>query len=174
VEEARELIARLLPDLRGYARFLVRDRASADDLVQEALLRALAALPQFRHDGSNSGLRGWLFTILRNTFYEQARRRRTERAVMARAPAPEQGARPAQHGHLALSELQRHLFELPPLFREALVLVGAHGLSYEEAASICNVPVGTVKARVSRGRTLLARVLARDAAADPAVPASPS
>lgn len=161
-------MVRLLPDLRGYARFLVRDPAMADDLVQEALMRALAALPNFRPVGDgDGGLRGWLFTILRNTFYEQARRRRTERAVMARAPLAEEGASPTQHGHMALAELQRHLFELPPLFREALVLVGAHGLSYEEAAGICNVPVGTMKARVSRGRTLLARVMARDDAPPP-------
>lgn len=147
----------LLPDLRGYARFLVRNSAEADDLVQEAVLRALAALSQYQHGTS---LRAWLFTILRNIFYEQARRRKTERAAIERSELGEQASLPAQPGHIALADLTRQLFMLPPLLREALVLVGAQGLSYEEAASICAVPVGTIKARVSRARTQLARLMA--------------
>lgn len=152
----------LLPDLRRYARFLVRDAAEADDLVQETLVRALGALPQYRHDAS---LRGWLFTIQRNLFYEQARRRRTERVVLESAGTPDMHSAPAQHDRLDLADLTRHLFELPPLMREALVLVGAHGLSYDDAATICEVPVGTLKARVSRARAQLARVMAPVAAA---------
>ncbi len=147
----------LLPDLRRYARFLVRDAAEADDLVQETLTRALGALSQYRHDTS---LRGWLFTIQRNVFYEQSRRRRTERAVLEHAGAPEQHSAPTQHDHLDLADLTRHLFSLPPLMREALVLVGAHGISYDDAATICAVPVGTLKARVSRARAQLARTMA--------------
>lgn len=154
-----DLVA-LLPDLRGYARFLAPDRAEADDLVQEALVRALAAIDQFR-PGSN--LRAWLFVILRNAFFEQARRRRTERAVLARSgPAPAQ-APPAQEARTELADLQEQIFILPPLQREALVLVGAHGMSYEEAAEICAVPVGTMKARVSRARARLARNMQRPA-----------
>ena len=148
----RALIA-LLPDLRGYARFLVRDISEADDLVQEAITRALAALPQFQ-DGTN--LRAWTFTILRNAFFEQARRQRTERVAIAQSFAPDEAGGGEQDGHLALSELQVHLFALPALLRDALVLVGAQGLSYEDAATVCGVPVGTVKARVSRARTQLA------------------
>lgn len=143
----------LLPDLRAYARFLAAQRTEADDLVQEALVRALVALPQFR-DGTN--LRAWLFAILRNAFFEQARRRRTERAVLARSPAHDEPATPEQDARTDLADLQHHLFTLPPLLREALVLVGAQGISYEEAAQICGVPVGTVKARVSRARSQLA------------------
>jgi len=146
----------LLSDLRAYARFLAAQRAEADDLVQEALVRALVALPQFR-DGTN--LRAWLFAILRNTFFEQARRKRTERAVLARSPAHDEPGVPAQEARTDLADLQRHLFALPPLLREALVLVGAQGITYEEAAQICGVPVGTVKARVSRARTQLGRVM---------------
>ncbi len=153
----------LLPDLRRYARFLLRDAAEADDLVQEALSRALAALPGYRDDGN---LRGWLFTIQRNVFYEQARRRRTERVVLANAGSPDWHSAPAQDGRLDLADLTRHLFELSPLLREALVLVGAHGLSYDAAARICAVPAGTVKARVSRARTQLARAMAQPVAAD--------
>jgi RNA polymerase sigma-70 factor (ECF subfamily) len=152
----------LLADLRAYARFLAAQRAEADDLVQEALVRALVALPQFR-DGSN--LRAWLFTILRNAFFEQARRRRTERALLARSPAHDDASMPEQDARTDLADLQHHLFALPPLLRDALVLVGAQGISYEEASQICGVPVGTVKARVSRARTHLARMMQSQAAA---------
>ena len=147
----------LLPDLRRYARFLVREAGEADDLVQETLARALAALPQYREDVN---LRGWLFTIQRNLFYEQIRRRRTERVVLEGAAPADEHSAPSQHDHLDLADLTRHLFELPPLMREALVLVGAHGLSYDDAATICCVPVGTLKARVSRARVQLARTMA--------------
>ena len=151
----------VLADLRAYARFLVPQRAEADDLVQEALVRALAALPQFR-PGSN--MRAWLFVILRNTFYEQARRRRNERLLLQRTEIPDGLRAPTQEARSELADLQSQLLTLPPLLREALVLVGAQGMSYEEAAAICNVPVGTMKARVSRARLQLARLL-RDGAA---------
>ncbi|MCL2427640.1 MAG: sigma-70 family RNA polymerase sigma factor [Alphaproteobacteria bacterium] len=145
----RRQLTSLLPDLRGFARFLVRERAEADDLVQEALVRALSAAAQFR-PGTN--MKSWVFTILRNAFYEQARRHKTERAALERAartgPAPVSG--PDEHSEIA--DLERRLWDLPPLLREALVLVGAQEMSYEEAAEICAVPVGTMKARVSRAR----------------------
>jgi RNA polymerase sigma-70 factor (ECF subfamily) len=150
-----ELVA-LLPDLRGYARFLAGRSVEADDLVQEALARALAALGQLR-PGSN--LRAWSFVILRNVFFEQTRRRRTERAALERGALAHETAAPAQHAHSELADLQRCIFTLPPLQREALVLVGAQGMSYEEAAEICGVPAGTVKARVSRARAALARAM---------------
>ena len=157
----RHDIAELLPELRGYARFLVRGRAEADDLVQDALVRALAAIDGFE---PGTSLKAWLFTIQRNVFYEQARRRRTERAVMGRA-AVEHGsamrtvAAPHQDGQIALDDLARLLWTLSPVLREALVLVGARGLSNEEAAAICAVPVGTIKARVSRARSQIARAM---------------
>lgn len=144
----------LLPDLRGYARFLCRDTARADDLVQDAVVRALAAIGQFQADSS---MRAWLFTILRNVFFEQSRRRKTERSVIERSPPPEASVAPAQSGQLDLADLDRVLFTLPPLLREALLLVGVQGLDYAEAAAICGSPVGTVKARVSRARSELAR-----------------
>ena len=96
---------------------------------------------------------------MRNLFYETGRRSRTEQAMLQRSAPPHEIAGPAQQSHLEIAELARLLFVLPPLLREALVLVGAQGLSYEEAAAICAVPVGTVKARVSRARTQLARVM---------------
>jgi RNA polymerase sigma-70 factor, ECF subfamily len=161
-QDPRRLLAALLPDLRAYARFLARDRTGADDLVQDTVLRALGALSQFQ-PGTN--FKGWLFTILRNTFYEQARRRRRERAAMERTGTMDEAAAPHQLGHADLADLQRLLWKLPPLLREALVLVGAQELSYEEAASICGVPVGTMKARVSRARSQLSKAAAGEAAA---------
>lgn len=156
--EPRRQIAALLPDLRAYARFLARDRTEADDLVQDAVLRALGALAQFE-PGSN--MKGWLFTILRNAFYEQARRRRRERSAMERRGADNDTAAPTQIDNESIADLQRLLWTLPTLLREALVLVGAQELSYEEAASICEVPVGTMKARVSRARAQLAAAVDR-------------
>lgn len=148
----------LIADLRAYARFLAPQRAEADDLVQEALVRALGALAQFR-PGSN--MRAWLFVILRNAFYEQARRRRSERDALRDSGPRDEAHAPVQEVRGDVADLQTHLFALPPLLREALVLVGAQGMSYEEAAAICNVPVGTVKARVSRARLQLARLMQR-------------
>ncbi|HTR16218.1 MAG TPA: sigma-70 family RNA polymerase sigma factor [Acetobacteraceae bacterium] len=154
---SRETVCReltvLLPDLRGYARFLVRDRAGADDLVQDTLVKALAALSQFQ-PGSN--LKAWLFVILRNTFYEQGRRARRERAALHQRFDGEEAEAPRQVSRGDVADLQRLLWTLPPLLREAIILVGAQELSYEEAARICTVPVGTMKARVSRARARLA------------------
>ena len=165
VPELKREVARLLPELRAFARFLVRDRTAADDLVQDAVVRALDALSQF---APGTSLRNWLFTILRNTHYEQARRRRIEQRILLEHPQACETLGPAQHGQAALSELQRFLWLLPASLREALVLVGAQGLSYAEAAAICGLPEGTVKARVSRARQRLAVLMA----AGPVQPAS--
>lgn len=157
----------MLPELRGYARFLARDRAEADDLVQDAVVRALSAIESFE---AGTSLKAWLFTIQRNAFYEQSRRRRTERRVIdghAVAAGPDANVTHAhQDGEAAVADLQRVLWTLTPLLREALVLVGARGLSHEEAAAICNVPVGTIKARVSRARAQVARAMAEAAPAN--------
>ncbi len=160
----RRQILALLPDLRAFARFLARDRTLADDLVQETLVRALGALDQFQ-DGTN--LKAWLFTIQRNAFFEQARRRRREDVAMREHFADPETEGPAQHGAADLSDLQRMLFSLPPLLREALVLVGAQELSHDQAAAICGVPVGTMKARVSRARAKLAQITGRAGAPAP-------
>jgi RNA polymerase sigma-70 factor (ECF subfamily) len=157
----REIIA-LLPDLRGFARFLVRDRAMADDVVQDTLVRALGALHQFE-PGTN--LKAWLFTILRNQFYEQARRRKRETAAMGARFTSEEGASPQQLARAELHELQTLMWRLPPLLREALILVGAQELSHDEAAAICQVPVGTMKARLSRARAALSRLAEQEGAA---------
>ena len=150
-----ELVS-LLPDLRAFARFLVRERAGADDLVQETLVRALPALTRFT---PGTSLKAWLFTIERNAFYEQSRRRRTELAALERHESGHGAVGATQEAHADIADLQRVLWTLSPALREALVLVGAQGMTAEEAAAICGVPVNTMKARVARGREALAEAL---------------
>jgi RNA polymerase sigma-70 factor (ECF subfamily) len=149
-------MAALLPELRGFARFLARDRPAADDLVQEALVRALGALDQFQPDTS---LKAWMFTILRNAFYEQQRRRKREAAALDANYDPPQPEFSPQERSSDIGDLERHIWSLPPLLREALILVGAQELSHEDAARVCDVPVGTMKARLSRARTALAAAM---------------
>lgn len=151
----RREIAALLPDLRAFARFLARDRAAADDLVQDAVVRALGALDQFV-PGTN--LKAWLFTILRNAFYEGLRRRRREAAALHGRLAVAEAGAPEQLARSDIADLQQVIWRLPPLLREALILIGAQELSHDEAAAICGVPVGTMKARLSRARAVLARM----------------
>jgi RNA polymerase sigma-70 factor (ECF subfamily) len=155
-DATRKALTQLLPELRGFARFLVRDRAEADDLVQEALVRALRALSQYR---TGTNLRAWVFAILRNAHVEQRRRLRTEATAIAQQFVVEEAIGPAQQHRAHLVDLQSRLWSLSPVLREALILVGAQGLNYEEAAEVCSVPVGTMKARVARARHQLAASL---------------
>ena len=149
----RREMTTLLPELRAYARFLVRDPSRSDDLVQDTVVRALGSIAQFQKDTS---LKAWMFTILRNAFFEQTRRRRREEAALA---LHAQTARePVQPHHGEIADLSQLLWLLPPLLREALVLVGAQEMTHEEAAAICGVPVGTMRARVSRARTQLSSI----------------
>ena len=150
--DTRRELAVLLPELRTYARFLVRDRTASDDLVQDTVVRALAAIEQFQPETS---LKAWLFTILRNAFYEQERRRKRESAAMATHAQTAGGGTQQHHGEIA--DMSRMLWTLSPLLREALVLVGAQELTHEEAAVVCMVPVGTMRARVSRARSKLSQ-----------------
>lgn len=154
--DLRRQIAAMLPDLRAFARFLVRDRVAADDVVQDTVVRALAALAQFE---AGTNLKAWLFTILRNQFYEQSRRRQREAAALLVRFEADEAANPEQVARSDISDLQHLIWRLPPLLREALILVGAQELSHEEAAAICRVPVGTMKARVSRARSGLATLM---------------
>jgi RNA polymerase sigma-70 factor (ECF subfamily) len=163
--DQRAALAGMLPELRALARLLAGSRSEADDLVQEALLRMLRAPRGFRPGPDPAAeLRAWAFAVLRNTFYEAHRRRRREAARVAASSAgqPGEGRPPTQEHEAGMQDLARALAALPPALREALVLVGARGLSYEEAAAVCNVPIGTMKARVSRGRRRLAAALEGD------------
>lgn len=151
-EDFRAGLARLLPDLRAFGRFLARDAVAADDLVQETLLRALHAEAQWE---AGTSLRAWSFRILRNVFYEGRRRGKVEQRVLeAVNPAESEEAR--QHARMEVAGLDAALAVLPAEQREALVLVGALGFSYEEGARVIGVAEGTLKARVSRARRVLA------------------
>lgn len=149
----RSSLAALLPQLRAFARFLARDAARADDLVQDAILRALTQEAQWE---PGTDLRAWVFRILRNGFLGQLRRGGAERRALGRLDRGAFSA-PAQLATAELHELGAALDGLPLAQREALVLVAALGFSIEEAAAICAVPPGTLKARISRARAALAQ-----------------
>lgn len=153
-----ELVAQL-PGLRAFARTLTRDIGRADDLTQKALLKAWANRDRFEL-GTN--MRAWLFTILRNTFYSEFRKRRNEVADTDGEHAHKLASRPTQDHGLTMLDFVRAMGRLNDNQREALVLVGAAGLSYEEAAAVMGVAVGTAKSRVCRGRSLLAAWLEVD------------
>ena len=151
--DLKQRLVELLPDLRSFARSLVRDPEQADDLVQETVLRALGALDTFK-EGTN--LAAWTFTILRNHFYSQWRKqRRVEVTQINDEVMVREHGGSAQEARLALRDLKNAFWRLPAEQREALVLVAMRGLKYDEAAQICGCAVGTMKARVSRARAKL-------------------
>jgi len=159
----REGIVRAIPKLRGFAFSLCRNSDRADDLVQETMVRALSKIDSFE-PGTN--LIGWLFTILHNQFRSEYRKRVREvedcdGRFANSLPCPAQ-----QEGHLGFEELRRALAELPDDQRAAVVLVGAAGMSYEEAAEICGCAVGTIKSRAFRAREKLAELLKIENAED--------
>jgi RNA polymerase sigma-70 factor (ECF subfamily) len=155
--DLRSALADLLPELRAFARFLAGTKAEADDLVQEALTRTLQKMHELP---TAADMKPWCFAVLRNVFHEQLRSRRREEVRLQRQVATDV-APPTQELSADVRDLGRKLQMLPPLLREALILVGAQGLSYDEAARICGVPAGTMKARVSRARQQLAHALER-------------
>ena len=150
-----QLVA-LIPHLRAFARSLTGDATAADDLAQEAMLKAWDARASFQM-GTN--MKAWTFMILRNQFYSE--RRRSWRATQLDQEAAERTlvAVDDPEAPVALDELRQGLAMLPIEQREALVLVGAGGFAYEEAAAICECAVGTVKSRVSRARRALQGIL---------------
>ena len=150
--DVRELIIEIIPSLRAFARSLVNDRDRADDLVQETILKALSNLDRFQ-PGTN--IRAWLFTILRNSFFSELRKHRSEIADVDGKYAAQLTTRATQIDKVELREFKIALLKLPSEQREALILVGPAGFSYEEAAAICGCAVGTIKSRVNRGRTRL-------------------
>jgi RNA polymerase sigma-70 factor (ECF subfamily) len=165
--EFRDGLIALIPNLRAFARSLVGDRDRADDLVQETLLKAWNRAETFQ-EGTN--LRAWLFVILRNQYYSQGRRAGREVEDPEGDLVGGLTERAGQEGSVALAELRRALHRLPDEQREAVVLVGAGGFAYEEAAVVAGCAVGTMKSRVSRARQALARAVGGPTAAA-AVPA---
>jgi RNA polymerase sigma-70 factor (ECF subfamily) len=159
----REAMLAAVPRLRAFAVSLCGNVDRANDLVQDALVRALANIDSFR-PGTN--LNAWLFTILRNHFRSEYRKRRREVEDADGGYADTLKSQPDQIGRIEFGELKRALSQLPDDQREALLLVGASGFSYEEAAEICGCAVGTIKSRINRGRSRLAQLMAIDGADD--------
>ncbi len=124
--------------------------------MQEAILKGLTHLDRFQ---PGTCMRAWLFTILRNHFHTEHRRRRREVEDVDGAFSSRVPVLPDQGSQLDMSDLQEALAKLKPEHREALLLIGAQGLSYEETARICGTNVGTIKSRVNRARTRLAELL---------------
>jgi RNA polymerase sigma-70 factor, ECF subfamily len=149
-------VVKLMPALRGFARALTRNVDEADDLLQEALTRAIANLHQFT-PGTN--LKAWLFTILRNTHISLSKQRGRERKMMSSTTSEDVGAPAPQGWSVETKALMSALDELPPEQRQVLVLIGALGFSYEECAEICGCKMGTIKSRLNRGRARLAAVM---------------
>jgi RNA polymerase sigma-70 factor (ECF subfamily) len=152
-----------VPSLRAFAISLCGNVDRADDLVQETLLRALANINSFQ-PGTN--MSAWLFTILRNLFRSEYRKRRREVEDADGSYADTLKSQPEQNSRVEFEEFRGALSRLPPDQREALVLVGASGFSYEEAADICGCAVGTIKSRVNRARGRLAELLSIESADD--------
>ncbi|MFL5297448.1 MAG: sigma-70 family RNA polymerase sigma factor [Phenylobacterium sp.] len=151
----RELV-QLIPHLRAFARTLCGDPAAADDLAQDAMMKAWDARASFQM-GTN--MKAWTFMILRNQFYSEKRRSWRQSQLDQEAAERTLVAVDDPEAPVALDELRQGLAMLPPEQREALILVGAGGFAYEEAAEICDCAVGTVKSRVSRARRALHAIL---------------
>jgi len=149
-------IEALVPSLRRYARALTQDAALADDLVQDCLERALSRFALWRR-GSN--LRAWLFTILRNVWLDEVRRRRSQPDMVALDDAAMAGLPPGQMHAMAVRDLAAGLAQLNPEQREVVLLVGLEGMSYAEVAEVTGVPMGTVMSRLKRGRDRLHQLM---------------
>ena len=155
----RELVA-LIPHLRAFARTLTGDPTAADDLAQDAMMKAWDARASYQM-GTN--MKAWTFMILRNQFYSEKRRSWRQSQLDQEAAERTLVAVDDPESPVALDELRLALATLPEEQREALILVGAGGFAYEEAAEICGCAVGTVKSRVSRARRALHAILEQGA-----------
>ncbi|NJC05370.1 RNA polymerase sigma-70 factor (ECF subfamily) [Sphingomonas kaistensis] len=156
--EFKTQLAQVIPHLRAFGRSLSGSRDLADDLVQETLLKAWAARKRFQ---AGTNMRAWTFIILRNLFLSQMRRARFKGEWDEITASKLLAAPASQDRHVELGDMQRALQHLPQPQpqREALILVGAGGFAYEEAAEICGCAVGTIKSRVARGRVALEQLL---------------
>ena len=152
----KQELAGVIPHLRAFGRSLSGSRDLADDLVQETLMKAWAARSRFQ---AGTNMRAWTFIILRNHFLSQKRRARFTGEWDDLAADRLLAAPAGQDKQLELADMQRALLQLPESQREALILVGAGGFAYEEAAEICGVAVGTIKSRVARARSAIENIL---------------
>lgn len=151
-----DLIIGAIPSLRAFGLSLTGRADRADDLVQETLVKAWKHQDSFQ---TGTNVRAWLHTILRNEFYSQIRKRRREVEDADGVYSNKIAVSGGQEDHMDMADMRVALMQLPEDQREAIILVGASGFSYQEAAEICGVAVGTVKSRVSRARERLAVLL---------------
>jgi RNA polymerase sigma-70 factor (ECF subfamily) len=160
-EDLNKQLLSLIPSLRAFARVLTRNPSEVDDLVQDTLVKAISNIHQFT-PGTN--LRAWLFTIERNTFYTAHQQRRRHPA----APLDEDrvlSVSPTQEWSVRMSAVQAAVLQLPAEQREALLLVAGAGMTYDEAAVVCECALGTIKSRINRARHRLEELLEIDGAA---------
>ena len=161
--EVREAMLAAIPSLRAFAISLTYNVDAADDLVQEAILRGWANIEKFE---AGTNMTAWLFTILRNSFYSQYRKARREVEDPSGFFADRLVTIPEQGARCDFEDLRTALAKLSVEHREALILIAAEGLSYEEAAQVCGIATGTIKSRVHRARERLGQLLAIDGAED--------
>jgi RNA polymerase sigma-70 factor, ECF subfamily len=154
--EIKQQMVQSIPKLRAFAVSLCGNSDRADDLVQECLAKALLNIGSFT---TGTNLLAWLFTILRNAYYSDFRKHRREVSDTDGIHSANLISKPTQDDHMDFLDFREALQQLPPDQREALILIGAAGLSYEEAAQICNCATGTMKSRVSRARARLTDLL---------------
>lgn len=157
--DPRDELVDHIPAMRAFALSLTRNGATADDMVQDTLVKAWTNIDKFQ---AGSNLRAWLFTILRNTYYSSRRKLGREVADIDGVISGNLAEKPAHDGRLQMQDFRNAFEKLPDEQREALVLVGAQGFAYEEAAELCGVALGTIKSRVNRGRSRLAELLELD------------
>jgi RNA polymerase sigma-70 factor, ECF subfamily len=155
-DDLHDDIVRCLPHLRAFAFLLARDRALADDLVQDAVLRALSHAHQFT---AGTNFKAWITTILRNSYFNEMRRRGRAVQMSIDVIGDTAGISGGQMERLHTRDFERAFYSLPAAQREALALVGASGFVYEEAAKVASCAVGTMKSRVSRARAQLQQKL---------------
>ena len=156
MSEFHRLVEQQIPRLRRYARALTRNRERADDLVQDTLSRALVK-EQFWQPGTNLG--AWLFTIMHNQNVNNVQRTVRESGMVDMEISATLPATTDPTASRQMFELERALAQLPLEQRQVILLVGLEGMSYEDAAGILSVPVGTVRSRLSRGRDILRKLL---------------
>lgn len=159
VKDPKEELVEHLPALRAFALSLTRNGAAADDLVQDTVVKAWSNFDKFE---AGTNLRAWLFTILRNTFYSGRRKAQREVPDVDGVFTSNIAEKPDHDGRLQMTDFFTAFAKLPEEQREALTLVGAQGFSYEEAAEMCGVAIGTIKSRANRGRAKLAELLDLD------------
>ncbi|SFU19594.1 RNA polymerase sigma factor [Sedimentitalea nanhaiensis] len=157
--DPREELVEHLPAMRAFALSLSRNSATADDLVQDSIVKAWTNIDKFE-PGTN--LRAWLFTILRNTYYSMCRKRSREVEDPTGAVAGNLSEKPHHDGRLAIRDFRAAFAQLTDEQREALVLVGVEGFSYQDAAKMCGCAAGTIKSRVNRARKRLAELMQLD------------